>query len=789
MIRNYFKTAWRNILKNKFYSAVNIAGLTVGLTVGVLILLWVNDELSYNLFNTKASQVYQVNSQIGTGSSTQIWNNAPAPLAVFAQKEVPGVQNAARIFANGDYVMFRYGEKTLELGKNGNFFVDASIFKIFDFKLLKGNRDKPFPNDQSIIITESTAKNYFGDADPIGKVLKANNKDNYTVAGVMADFPGNSTIKADIFFSTEVRKKQLAGKGASKTMDDDWNNYYAVTFLQIQPGTSVQSAMDKLTQIHVSHQPLDASKVKYLAQSLTKVHLYGPDGNPTAMQAVKVFIIVAILILLIACINYVNLSTARAMLRSKEVSVRKIIGAEKRQLFAQFFIETMLFFVIALALAFVLIALLMPVYNQIAGKQMHFDFLDAGLWKMIGIIVASTVLAASVYPAMLLASFKPVNALKGQVSPGLGNTTFRKVLVVCQFIFSIGLIIGTLIINGQLKYIHEKDLGYDKSYVFTFPMRAMQPNFEAIRAQLLSKPGITGVASSNDNIISANNTTSDDSWEGKQANSSFLVHPINVDQHFLDFFKLKLTVGRGFTGMPADSAHFILNETAVNESGIKDPVGKSFTLNFVKGVIIGVVKDFHFASLKQKIEPAVFVYQPHCRKMLVRTTGRNVTEAISTVQQAWKEYNPGFPFTYNFMDGYYDRLYKSDVRSGTLFSIFAGIAILISCLGLFGLVTYTAQVKIREIGIRKVLGASVADITAMLSKDFLQLVLISMVVASPLAWFVMNKWLQDYTYRIHIQWWVFAVAGAVAIIIAALTLSFQAVKAALANPVKSLRNE
>lgn len=790
MIKNYFKTAWRNIVKNKFYAAINIIGLTVGLTVGLLILLWVNDELSFDLFHTKAKQIYQVDAQIGTGSSKQVWNGVQAPIATYALKEVPGVQAAVRLVYNDEYSVFKYKDKQMTAGKNGNFFVDPSIFKVFDFKLIKGDVDRPFPNDQSIIVTETTAKRFFGDADPIGKVIKGDNKDNYTVAGVMADFPENSSIKADMFFSIEIKRKEYSGKDYWKAMDDDWGNYYAKTFLLLQHGVSPQSVMDKLTQIHINHQSgPDASKVKYLPQSLTEVHLYRPDGNASGMQTVRVFLIVAILILLIACINYVNLSTARAMLRSKEVSVRKIIGAERKQLFGQFVIETVLFFSIALVLAFGLIELLMPSYNYVSGKQMQFNLLDSSVWKVIGITTIATLAASSIYPALLLSSFKPINALKGKVSLGIGNATFRRVLVVCQFIFSIGLIIGTLIINGQLKYIREKELGYDKSYVFSFGMRDMQKNYEAVRTELLSQPAVKGVTSAGDDIVSVGSTTSDTDWDGKIPNTSFLIHPIYIDKYYLDFFKLKLAAGNDFTGMASDSAHYILNETAVREAGIKDPIGKRFTLHSTKGIIIGVIKDFHFASLKQKIEPAIFAYQPSCWKMFVKTSGKDAPQAINIVQQTWKKYNSSFPFDYSFMDEVYNSMYKSDQRSGTLFSIFAAIAIMISCLGLFGLATYTAQVKIKEIGIRKVLGASIVNITTMLSKDFLILVIISLLIASPIAWYMMNKWLQDYVYRIQIQWWVFVLAGSAAILIAFVTISFQAIKAAMANPVKSLRSE
>lgn len=593
-----------------------------------------------------------------------------------------------------------------------------------------------------------------------------------------------------MLFSIEIKKQQYDGKGYWKTMDSDWGDYFAQTYLLLRPGVSPIAVANTLTQIHIKNQPgPDASKVKFLAQPLTQLHLYNADGTPSGIQTVRVFLIVAILILLIACINYVNLSTARAMLRSKEVSIRKIIGAGKKQLFIQFVLETILFFSIALILAFVLIALLMPLYNNVSGKQLHFNLFNAGVWQVIGLTVIGTLVASSIYPALLLSSFKPINALKGKISLGVGNITFRKALVVTQFIFSIGLIIGTLIINSQLKYIRDKELGYDKSYVFDFIMRDMQKNFEAIRSQLLTQRGVIGIASGGDNINNVSNSTSDTEWDGKDPNMSFIIHPIYVDKYFLPFFKLKFAAGGPFAGIKSDSAHYILNETAVREAGITNPIGKRFKLHQTNGTIIGVVKDFHFASLRQKIEPAIFCYGPQMPEMFVRTTGKNASLAIAATQKVFKQYNPGFPMDYEFLDEDYNNLYKADQQSGILFSWFAGIAILVSCLGLFGLATYTAQVKVKEIGIRKVLGASVANITGMLSKNFLILVTFSIVIATPIAWYAMSKWLQDFVYRVNIQWWIFALAGIIALVIAFITISFQAVKAALANPVKSLRSE
>ncbi|HTK20774.1 MAG TPA: ABC transporter permease [Mucilaginibacter sp.] len=790
MIRNYFKTAWRNILKNKFYASINVIGLTVGLTVGLLILLWVNDEYSFDTFNSRADRIYEINAQIGTGTSRQTWPGLPAPTGMHAAKDIPEVENSVRIGAEGDYVIYRYKDKLLPAGDNGAYFADASLFKIFDYKLLKGNTDNPFPDIHSIIITQNTATRFFGNEDPIGKVLQGNSKDNYTITGVLADFPENSSFKADILFPFELAKKNF-NNGYWKSLEQDWGDYFYKTFVLLKPRASAKVVADKLTAIHLSSQKEAAqAKLQYVAQPLLHLHLYNIDDTPAGLQTARIFLIVAILILVIACINYVNLSTARAMLRSKEVSVRKIIGAERRQLFAQFIIETILFFAIAVMLSLAAVKLLMPVYNTISGKEMQFNLLDRNVWKVISLTILGSLAASSIYPALLLSSFKPINALKGKLSLGIGNVLFRKGLVVSQFIFSIVLIIGTLIINQQLKYIREKDLGYDKSHVFGLGMGGIYGHYDAVRTELLSKPGVVDVTRAGDNIVNIDNNTGDTDWDGKESKRSFLIHPLNIDQTYINFFKLKMIAGVPFTGSKADSAHYILNEAAVEEAGIKDPVGKRFKLHDTWGTIIGVVKNFNFASLRQKIEPAILCYAPqNCGTIFIKTTGKDAPGAIKAAEAAYKSYNPVIPYSYEFLDAEYDALYKSDERAGNLFSTFAGIAIFISCLGLLGLATYTAQVKIKEIGIRKVLGASVTNITTMLSKDFLGLVLISLLVASPVAWYLMTKWLQNYTYRTSISWWEFALAGTATILIAFATISYQAIKAALMNPVKTLRSE
>jgi putative ABC transport system permease protein len=789
MFRNYLKTAWRNLVNTKFYSALNIVGLTIGLAVGILILIWVQDELSYDRFNTKANQIYRVNASIGSGASKQVWSGVPPPVAAFGLKEVPGIVSAVRLITNYNYSVFRYKDKLLKEGFGKLQFVDDAFFSVFDYKLIKGNAKTPFTNDQSIVITESTAKRYFGNEDPIGKTIMGDNKVPFTVSGILADFPANSSINGDILFSMNLKRSEYDGKGYWRAMDADWGNYFTTTFLQVRPDASVKAIAAKLTNIHMKNQPgIKPTDGVFQLQPLKDIHLYNPDGSSAGIQVVKIFSIVAVLILLIACINYINLSTARSILRSKEVSIRKIIGAERSQLFIQFIVETVLCFTVALALAFALIYAIMPLYNNISGKQMQFDLLNANVWQVIALTIIATLVASSIYPALLLSSFKPVNALKGKIS-GAGNVTFRKVLVVCQFAFSVGLIIGTLIINRQLQYIQSIQLGYDKEHVFALPLRAMQEHYEAIKADLLTHTEIKGVSTGNTSVLSGNGTTSDTEWDGKAADESLLINSFYMDKDFINLFKLKLASGGGFTGVKSDTAHYILNETAVKLTGIKNPIGKRFKLHDINGTIIGVVKDFHFASLKETIAPAIFAYRPTSWQLFIKTTGKDAPAAIKLIEKYWKQYNSDFPYEYTFLDDAYNDSYKAEQHTATLFNIFAGIAIFISCLGLFGLATYTAQIKVKEIGIRKVLGASVGNITAMLSRDFLVLVLIAIVIASPIAWYAMNKWLMDYAYRAELHWWLIGVAGGAAVVIAFITISFQSIKAALANPVKSLRSE
>ena len=788
MFKNYFKTAWRNLMKHKFYSSINIAGLTIGLTVGLLILLWVQDEFSYDRFHNNEQHIVKLENMVATGPARQLWTSTTAPIGVMAKKQIPGVKDVVRITENYYYGLYKYKDKVFS--EERTLVTDASFFSMFDFNIIKGNAANPFPDSYSVVLTESAAKKYFGDENPLGKLISGDDKDNFKVTGVIKDFPKNSTIQGDMIFPMSLAaQKMYTGNTEGRNIDNDFHNFDYNTYLLLQPGFSFEGFAKRLRDMHLSVKP-DDTDIEYVWLPLEKVHLYRADDGEGGINTVRMFAIIAILILVIACINYVNLSTARSMLRAKEVSLRKIVGAARTQLFAQFIVETTVLFSLAVMLSLVLVYALIPFFNKISGKEIILNFADYHIWEIISITILGTLIISSIYPALLLSSFQPIKSLKGKLSAGISNVVFRKALVVVQFSFSIILIAGTIVIGNQLQYIRSKQLGYDKENVLSIRMINMNKHLDAVKSELLKQPAITDVTFTNTNIIDFGNQTGANDWDGKQTGETVMVSPMNIQKNFIPFFKMQLVEGSNFTGAVADSMHFILNETAVKTMRIKNPVGKRFKLWQTEGTIIGVVKDFHFATMHTRIKPAVFYAQPITwGNIYIKTTGKDAAAAIASTEKEWKKYNADYPFKYSFLDDSYKRLYESEQRTGSLFNIFAAIAIFISCLGLLGLAAYTAQVRTKEIGVRKVLGASIQNILQLLAADFIKLVFIAIVFAMPVAWFAMNKWLESYAYRINISWFVFVASGLLAIAIALVTVSFLAIKAAMVNPVNSLRTE
>ena len=788
MLKNYFKIAIRSLRKNKTYSFINIAGLAVSLAVCILLVLWVHDELSFDGFNKNKANLYKVAVRFDTDN---IWGSTPAPTAIIAKKEVPEVEDACRITEDWNVSIFEHdGKKSTEWH---NCSADASFFRMFTYPLTEGNPEHPFDDAYSVVLSETTAKTFFGEEDPIGKILKGDDKKIYRVSGVMKDMPANSSIRYNIVFNFQRLEQQYDTSGYYKSLNANWDQYSYDTYVLLKPNASAASAALKLSLIHRKADDIPANRhLLYVFNPITKMHLYSIDGKEQGMMVVRVFMIIAAIVLLIACINYVNLITARAMKRSKEISLRKIVGAGKTSLFMQFLSESLLTFGLALMFATVLIYLMMPLYNNISGKNIVFKPWQPDVLAVYGLTLLATLLLAGIYPAITLSSFRPLEAMKGKLS-GIGSKgSFRKVLVVIQFSFSIMLISSTIIIGKQLKYIRERNLGYDKQNVFSFWMRNINAHYDAAVSELLKQPGILGVTESGANIISHFSGSTDVDWDGKRADQqSFGIYQMPVERNFLRVMGMKLVEGNGFTGSPGDSANFILNETAIKETGIKEPViGKRLTFHGIKGVIAGVVKDFHFQNMHQKIGPLLMQYDTHWRgKMYIRTTARNAPLALAAAEKLWKQYNADYNFDYTFLDSQFDELYKVDEHVGQLFNCFALVTILISCLGLFGLVTFTAESKVKEIGVRKVLGAGVRNIVFLLSREFLMLVLVAAAISFPVAWYGLNSYLQGYAYRTDMSWWVFVIAGTAALLIALVTVSFQSIKAAVANPTKSLRSE
>jgi predicted permease len=785
MISNYLRIGWRNIRRHKLYSGINIGGLALGLAVGILLLIWVQDELSFDRFHKNGKSIYKLSVTFKSGGDVQTWGAMPGPFAPVAVKKIAGVESAVRMIDAWQISKFTYGNKDFYDVKGA--FVDPAFFSMFSFPLLKG---RLFSNNQSVVITRSAAKRYFGTEDAVGKMIQANGKDNYTVNGVIEDFPLNSSIKYDFLFPFDILKKNFGDNW--KSLDEDWGDFYYTTYLQLAAGTRPDRVAQQLALLRPESK-FDP-KVQYNVQPLYDVHLYNPDLTEGGIKIVRIFLIVAIVILLIACVNYVNLSTARAMQRAGEIGIRKMVGAARFQLFLQFLWESVLVFLMSLALAVLIMLVVIPFYNDLTDKYLSLSVNNMQMIIAIGMAMLLTLLVAGIYPAVLLSSFDPLKTLKGRINLAGSNISFRKALVILQFVIATILIISTLVVGQQLQYIRSKALGYDKENVFQFDLGNAEPHFASVEQEMAAMPGVHSVGGATQNLIDIGNSTGDTKWDGKTADQSMVVHAIGSDKAFFNVMNFKLLSGVNFTDSKADSGHYIINETAAKLMGMKDAVGKRFVLWENEGIIIGVVKDFHYASLHQKISPLVFYYGggthvPTGYRMYIKTSGKDAQKAIDAAAKMYARYNGDHPFEYSFLDAELDKLYRTDQRTGRLFNYFAFIAIFISCLGLFGLTTFATAQRVKEIGIRKVLGASVTNIVTLLSSDFLKTVFIAILLSIPIAWYIMHKWLEDYAYRVGIDWKVFVLAGSIAVIIALFTVSFQAVKAAIMNPVKSLRSE
>ncbi|WP_221394013.1 ABC transporter permease [Dyadobacter sp. NIV53] len=793
MLKNYLKIAFRNLWKHKVFSFINIMGLTVGMSACFLIFLYVNFELSYDAFNTKADRIYRLVTDIKTPSETMNTGSTSWAFAPNIKTDFPEVEAFVRI--NGGSFLVRKGD--LKFQEEKSVFADSTLFSVFDFKLIKGNPKTALKDQLSLVFTETAAKKYFGDTDPIGQTLLLSGEGlPAIVTGVMKDIPENAQFKGDMFISMSTLTQRF-----NKGIDDQWGNFGATTYLLLKPGTT-GSALEKKFPAFLKNRAgklMSELNMHYMLflEPLRDVHLLSTRGSDDSgsMNNVYVFSVVAIFILLIACINFVNLTTARSVERAKEVGIRKVVGAPKALLARQFISESILLCLIAFVFTIVLSAVLIPLFNNLSGK-----IISTGIFSNLpfvgGMFVAAIIIGvlAGFYPALVLSSFEPVVVLKGRFTTSVKGILLRKGLVTLQFGISIALIIATIVVFTQMNFMRNRNLGFSKDQMMIVNSEG-DPKRNAFKESLAGLSGVKSTAASS-SVPGSGNPSAYSEIENKSGDLQIA----NLDLYFVDFdyipqFKLKIVAGRAFSrefGTDTTQA-MVINEAAVKLFGYSSPeqaIGRRFKQWGREGKIVGVIKDFHFRALQEKIKPLTMRIEPGGSDLVsVKIDGGNIKETIAAVESKWKSAMPDRPFSYYFMDEFFDRQYRSEERFEKLFFNFAILAIFISCLGLLGLASYSTMQRTKEIGVRKVMGASIGSIVRLLSKDFLKLVLISFVIASPIAYYGMYQWLQNFAYRTEIHWWIFLAAAVLSTFIAFATVSFQSIRAALMNPVKSLRSE
>ncbi|MFI5159865.1 MAG: ABC transporter permease [Sphingobacteriales bacterium] len=787
MIKNYLKTTLRSLLKNRSYSFLNIAGLAIGIACASLIFLWVQDEVTFNHSFAKKNLLYKVYENQTYNGKVSTFFGTPGPMAKAMKTEIPGIKNVARMTGDQGQI-FSLGDKIIT--ENGNY-ADPELFSMLDLSFQIGSAESAFKQFNSVVISETMSKKFFGDNDPIGKSLKVNNDQSYLVTGVFQDLPKNSTYQFQWL-------SPLAGIDHKQPWMTIWGANWVRTVVELQPNASVAAIDQKLAHYIASKTKPDNTTVCWLySMNDWNLHNHFTDGKIDGgrITYVRLFSFIAWIILLIACINFMNLSTARSEQRAKEVGVRKVIGAGKSKLIGQFISEAVIMSFIAVFIAIGLIYLALPSFNELVQKELSVDILQPGhLIYLLSIGIVTGLLAGS-YPAFYLSSFNPISVLKNiKIKSSSGAGFVRQSLVVLQFAASIILIIGTVIIYQQIQHVKNRNLGYDKDNLVYIYLQGNQADRFSVVYNDLKQSGIVENAALSDNIaLEVGSNTDNYTWEGKDASKNPLISWENVNSHFISTMGMKLTSGRNFNeNSSSDSTNVIINEAFAQQMGKEGRIGGIIRNGDKKPFqVVGILKDYLYNDMYGSASPLLLYNHPSGTGVLsirFKPTA-NIQEAVAKAGDIVKKDYPGYPFEYKFVDEDFNEIFKTETLTGKLAGVFASLAIFISCLGLFGLAAYTAERRIKEIGIRKVLGASVTGLAGLLSKDFIKLVGISCIIAFPIAFWGLNKWLMGYQYRVNINWWVFIVAGVAAMFIALATVSFQAIKAALMNPVKSLRSE
>jgi putative ABC transport system permease protein len=779
MFKNYLKIALRNFSRNKAFSFINILGLAIGMAVCILLLLWVQNELSYNRFHENRSQIYSI-VQIGTWNDGDTYGSRIIPyrLAPIMQEIYPEIKNHVRLRTfNG--MMMQFDDKSFY--ENDVLLTEQALFEIFSFDLLQGDLESAFSDKHNLILTESTARKYFGEEPALGKVIRYDNQTDFTVTGIAADPPANSSISFNMILPFKIM-------GESRINSWSWESS---GYVQLHENTDIGDFSNKIMNTIPENNP--ENKNLTAIQSLSRVHLFDPLEKPQNLIFVIIFAAIAIIVLLIACINFMNLSTARSVKRAKEVGIRKVVGADRRNLIRQFLSESILTAFLALILAIVLVELFLPAFNNLAHREFNLSLSNLTLLAGLLVITLLVGLVSGSYPAFYLSSFVPGKVLKS-IGFSKTNNRFRAILVVFQFTISIVLIICTATIYEQLAFIQNKDLGFQKDFIVRLAMNTeLESSFFSFKEELLKNPDILGLTSSSTSPANVGNVNPA-IWEGKSDDERVLFNFFLVEKDFLDVFEMELVAGKNFHKdfEQGESASYIVNESAVKMMQMEDPIGRKFTMYDEKnaGEIIGVVKDYHFQPLTEEIGPIMITTLGWWRgNVFIKITNQNVLSSLQFIEETFQKFAPSFSWEYSFLDENIEQLYSQFYEMGSIIKYFAVLAIFISCLGLFGLASFMTEQRTKEIGIRKVLGSSAAKIVFLLTKGFSKWVLLANIFAWPIAYFAMRKFLSMFAFNSGYNLWLFIASGLSALLISIITVGYQTLKAANANPVKALKDE
>jgi len=784
MIKNYVKVTLRNIFKHKGYALINIAGLAIGMACCLLISIWVLDELSYDKFHENISSLYRVEENQHYSGRVYHVTVTPHPLAPALKEEIAGIKDAARVVWAGGH-LFRYGEKAFfESDIRG---VDPSFLRMFSFPLLAGDRATALESPYSMVITEEIAEKYFSGENPLGKVISVNNQYEFAVTGVLKKIPHNSSLQFDILVPYAYLEK------AGRT-NNSFGSNSILTFVQLEEQASRVQVNESIFGFIRARVPQSVTDLELMPYSRIHLHAYfGFEKTMGPIGYVYIFSVIALFVLIIACINFMNLATARSAKRAKEVGLRKVVGALRGHLIRQFYGESVVFAVIALVFAVGIVTLLLPAFGSLSGKELSWNVTGIGgiLAGLIGLTLLVGITAGS-YPALFLSAFQPVRVMRGSLKSGAGAVNFRRVLVVFQFMLSVGLIIGTTVVYNQLRFMQSKKLGWDREHLIYIPLRAgIRESYPALKAELVKDGRILGVTGSSHlpSTIGSNSGGAD--WEGKDPEQQVLIGFSAVDFDYIETLKIEMKEGRAFSRryQSDTSSSFLVNEEVAALMDKETVIGERFSFMGVEGKIVGVMKNFHFQAVREKIEPLALLVGERIQYLLIRFAPGDVTTSLKAVESIWRRVIPNYPLDYRFIDEEFDRMYRVESKIGTLLKYFTVLAVFIACLGLFGLASFSAEQRTKEIGVRKVLGASIAQVTLLLCREFFWLVLVANVIVWPLAYLAMKGWLQNYAYRSGLGIGIFFTAMGLALLVALVSVSFQAVRAAVASPAAALKYE